>query len=112
MTLDALVLSGSDPDEAYRAGEFLPEPRLVVTTLGERGGRWQAMQGMSGEFAAAALPGEIVDSYGAGDCFAAGLTYGLGAEMEVGDALELAGRCGAACLTGRGPYGNQLTDPG
>lgn len=108
VTLDALVLSGNDAGEAYRVGEFEPAPRLVVTTLGERGGRWASEEGRTGEFAAATLPAPMVDAYGAGDCFAAGLTYGLGSAMDVEDALELAGRCGAACLAGRGPYGNQL----
>lgn len=108
VTLDALVLSGSDADEAYRAGEFDPAPRLVVITLGERGGRWHSADGMTGEFSAPALPGRMVDSYGAGDSFAAGLTFGLGTGMEVADALDLASRCGAACLAGSGPYGNQL----
>jgi hypothetical protein len=28
--------------------------------------------------------------------------------MELAGALELAARCGAACLTGRGPYEGQL----
>ena len=47
-------------------------------------------------------------SYGARDSFAAGLTYGLGAGWEIAKAVELAARCGAACLTGRGPYEGQL----
>ena len=111
VALDALVLSGRDPDEAYRPGEFEPPPRLVVTTLGAHGGRWESAEGDTGEFAAAPLPGPVVDAYGAGDCFAAGLTYGLGAGMELSAALDLGGRCGAACLAGRGPYGNQLSDP-
>jgi ribokinase len=54
------------------------------------------------------LPGPPVDEYGCGDSFAAGLTYGLGAGMAMADALDLAARCGASCLTGRGPYGAQL----
>ena len=40
VVLDALVLSGSDATEAYRPGEFDPQPRLVVTTRGARGGRY------------------------------------------------------------------------
>ena len=56
-------------------------------------------------------PGEPVDSYGCGDSFAAGLTYGLGAGMSVPDALALAARCGATCLTGHGPYERQLSGP-
>lgn len=109
--LDALVLSGHDPDEAYREGDFDPTPRLVVTTLGEHGGRWESAEGKTGEFVAAELPGRKGDAYGAGDSFAAGLTYGLGSGMELEQALELASRCGAACMAGSGPYANQLEDP-
>jgi hypothetical protein len=45
---------------------------------------------------------------GAGDSFAAGLTYALGEGRSVEDALALAARAGAACMTGRGPYEGQL----
>ena len=61
-----------------------------------------------GRYAATELPGPVQDAYGCGDSFAGGLTYGLGAGMDVPEALELAARCGAACLTGRGPYERQL----
>jgi sugar/nucleoside kinase (ribokinase family) len=40
------------------------------------------------------------------------VTYGLAAGMALSDALALGARCGAVCLTGRGPYERQLTDPG
>jgi len=50
-----------------------------------------------------------VDAYGAGDSFAAGLAYALGEGRDIDTALELAARCGAVCMTGRGPYGRQLT---
>jgi ribokinase len=50
-----------------------------------------------------------VDSYGCGDSFAAGLTYAFGAGLDLADGLALAARCGAVCLTGRGPYERQLT---
>jgi ribokinase len=50
-----------------------------------------------------------VDTYGAGDSFAGGLTYGLAAGLSTEEALALAARCGAACVTGRGPYEGQLT---
>lgn len=55
------------------------------------------------------LPGPPVDAYGCGDAFAAGLTYALGVGLAPGDAVRLAARCGAAALTGRGPYAGQLT---
>ena len=55
------------------------------------------------------VPGPIRDAYGCGDSFAAGLTFALGDGRAIADAVELAARCGAACLTGRGPYERQLT---
>jgi ribokinase len=106
--LDALVSSGSDAGERYERGQLEPLPRLVVRTAGAAGGTWER-DGESGSYEAAPLPGEIRDAYGCGDSFAAGLTFGLGAELPLDSALELAARCGAACLTGRGPYAGQLS---
>ena len=106
--LDALVSSGRDPGERYSPGDLDPAPKLVVRTLGAAGGEWETASGEQGRWDAAELPGPVRDSYGAGDSFAAGLTYGLGAGWEIAKAVELAARCGAACLTGRGPYEVQL----
>ncbi|HEY4917258.1 MAG TPA: PfkB family carbohydrate kinase [Solirubrobacteraceae bacterium] len=108
VALDALVLSDKDEVELGQAGAAQDEARLVVWTEGGRGGRYTDAAGASGRWAAVPAPGPVVDSYGCGDSFVAGLTYGLGAGMEVPDALALAARCGAVCLTGRGPYGRQL----
>jgi ribokinase len=107
--LDALVLSGRDPGELYRRGDLDPVPGLVVRTLGATGGEWETESGDRGRWEPAPLPGPIRDAYGAGDSFAAGLTYGLGAGWEIQKAVELAARCGAACMTGSGPYEGQLT---
>ncbi len=107
--LDALVLSGDDEIELRAAAPALEEAELVVWTEGARGGRYRRRDGTTGRWAAVALPGERADSYGCGDSFAAGLTYGLGAGLELADALALAARCGAVCLTGRGPYERQLS---
>ena len=107
--LDALVSSGRDPGERYSPGDLDPEPRVVVRTLGASGGEWETDSGERGRWGPAPLPGPIRDAYGAGDSFAAGLTYGLGAGWEIAKAVELAARCGAACLTGSGPYEGQLT---
>jgi ribokinase len=106
--LDALVLSGEDPIELAAAEGVEDHAELVVWTEGGRGGRFRSRSGETGRWEAAPLPGEPVDSYGCGDSFAAGFTFGLAARMPVGRALALAARCGAACLTGRGPYGRQL----
>ncbi|MGA2452580.1 MAG: PfkB family carbohydrate kinase [Solirubrobacteraceae bacterium] len=109
VALDALVLSGDDEIELRAASHALEEAELVVWTEGERGGRYRHRDGETGRWAAVAPPGERADSYGCGDSFAAGLTYGLGAGLALPDALALAARCGAVCLTGRGPYERQLS---
>lgn len=109
VALDALVSSAHDPGEHVDPGALDPAPRLVVQTRGRDGGSWWAHDGATGTWEAAPLPGPPVDAYGNGDAFAAGLTYGLGAGMPVADAVRLGARCGAHCLTGRGPYAAQLT---
>ena len=106
--LDVLVGSGEDAGERFEPGELEPSPKVVVTTSGALGG-WLRP---GGPFRAATLPGPIEDAYGCGDCFAAGLTYGLAAGRSLEDAVALGSRCGAAVLTGRGAYAGQLTDPG
>jgi len=104
--VDVLVGSGEDAAERFEAGELDPSPQIVVTTAGALGG-WIRP---GGPFRAAPLPGSVSDAYGCGDCFAAGLTYGLGLGKPVDEAVALGAQCGAAVLTGRGAYGHQLTD--
>ena len=109
--LDALVASRRDPGERYGPGDLDPPPRLVVRTAGAAGGAWERPGGESGRYEATPLPGPVRDAYGCGDSFAAGLTYGLGAGSPLDETLDLAARCGAACVTGRGPYEAQLASP-
>ena len=103
--LDALVSSATDEGERYEAGALDPPPRLVVATSGRLGGWAQP----GGPFAASPPPGPFEDAYGAGDCFAAGLTFALGRGDSPREALAFAARCGASVVTGRGPYDRQLT---
>ena len=103
--LDALVGSATEEGERYEAGELDPPPRLVVATSGRLGGWVQP----GGPFAAAPPPGPFEDAYGAGDCFAAGLTFALGRGDAPREAVAFASRCGAAVVSGRGPYERQLT---
>jgi ribokinase len=110
--LDAVVGSGRDVDERYQPGLLDPPPGVVVLTRGADGGSWSMPGGRSGTFPAASLPGPVVDAYGCGDSFAAGFAFGLGAGLALGGALELGARCGAACMTGRGPFEGQLTVEG
>jgi ribokinase len=107
VAVDVLVRSGKDAGEELDPRELDPPPRNVVTTLGAKGGRWEGEAG-SGHWEVQPLPGPVVDEYGAGDSFAAGLTTGLAAGLSIAAAVELGSRCGAANMTGRGPYAGQL----
>jgi len=103
--VDVLVGSGEDAAERFEPGGLDPEPQIVVTTAGALGG-WIRP---GGPFRAAPIPGDVSDAYGCGDCFAAGLTYGLAEREPVDEAVAIGARCGAAVLTGRGAYERQLT---
>lgn len=109
LLLDALVSSSSDAGERLPDGALDRPPAYDVRTEGGRGGRWTAADGRAGRWAPAPLPGPVADAYGCGDSFAAGLTFALGRDRRIDEALELAARCGAACLTGAGPYEALLT---
>jgi ribokinase len=107
--LDAVVGSAADPAEALDPDAFNVPPHLIVRTESVRGGRYETSDGRTGTYDPVSPPGPVVDTYGAGDSFAAGLTFALGAGMKIEEALALAARCGAWCAAGKGPYGNQLT---
>ena len=100
--LDVLVRSARDPGEQYV--ELEPPPRFVAETDGTAGGTLVEANGTATRWAAAPLPGPAVDAYGAGDSFAAGLTFALASGKSPVRAVELGARCGAICMTGRGPY--------
>jgi ribokinase len=103
--LEFVVASARDAGEPYRVGDLDPSPRRVVRTEGAAGGTVDP----GGRYPAAPRPGPLVDTYGAGDAFAAGLTYGLASGLDLTTALALASRCGAAVVSARGPYDGQLT---
>src|SRR5829696_3329603 len=109
--LDVLVRSGRDPGETYEEGWLDPPPRIAVATEGSEGGL-VTEGGEVRRYAAAHLPGRVSDMYGAGDSFAAGLTYGLGGARALQETLDLAARCAALALTRRGAYGGPLTPGG
>jgi ribokinase len=52
-----------------------------------------------------------VDAYGAGDCFAAGLSFALAAGLEGLEALDFASRCGAGALAGPGVHAEVVPLP-
>lgn len=106
--IDALVGSARDPSERFEDGQLLPAPRLVVRTEGEAGGEFRPAGGAPQRYAPAAPPGAIVDTYGCGDSFAAGLAFALADGGSQREAVAFAARCGAAALTGRGAFQGQL----
>ncbi len=100
--LDALVQSATDPDEQYTPGDLDPPPELVVTTAGAEGGTYAVQGEPERPFQPAGLSFDPVDSYGAGDSFIAGLTFGLARGDKPEAALELAAQCGASVIGARG----------
>ncbi|MCP9926997.1 PfkB family carbohydrate kinase [Cyanobium sp. CH-040] len=104
VALDALIGSGLDPAERVPPGALRPAPVLRIATAGAQGGMAEPL----GAFAAPPRARPVVDSYGAGDCFAAGVTAGLAAGWSAHQAISLGCHCGSACLDGLGPYAGQL----
>lgn len=101
--LDALVTSSKDGGEAYNPGDLMPVPGLVVTTKGIEGGVVGNGQTYKSEIVS---EDEQVDTYGCGDSFAAGLTFGLGQGLELEEALKIAAHSGAMAVRRRGAFGN------
>ena len=99
--LDALVHSARDPAERYQPGLLDPAPKLVVSTEGSDGGRY-VTDGEEGRWSPAPLPGPLADTYGAGDSFAAGLTFALAQGRSPQEAVELAAASGSRAMTRHG----------
>ncbi len=106
---DVVVASADDPAED---AEGLPvPPGAVVLTEGARGGRYRVGDGPERRWQPATPSGPVVDTYGSGDSFAAGMTVGIARGRQLADAIALGARCGAASLTGRGGLRAQLREP-
>ena len=107
-SLDAVVGSAKDPAETIHLDRpptraRRRDARRVRRPVRDRRRDARALR------ARTAARSDVVCAYGAGDSFVAGLTYGLGAGLARDEAFALAADCGAACLTGRGPYEAQLS---
>lgn len=95
--IDALVYSGHDRDETAWASRLGAQARLLVETRGAEGGVWSGEE--AGAWRAVPPPRPPRDSYGCGDSFAAGLTFGLAQGLSVTDAAALGAELGARCLS-------------
>jgi len=97
--LDLLVASANDPGERYDGSLRV---RHLALTDGANGGM------LDGEPYPAASASSVVDTYGAGDSFAAALAFALARGDDPQSAAGLAARAGAAVIGGAGPYEAQL----
>ncbi len=98
--IDALIGSGLDPDEQISPKDLKHRPLLHISTEGSSGGKsWPG-----GRYKAMRLNAPLIDSYGCGDSFAAGVTAGLAAGMDTKSVISLGAKCGADCATHFGPY--------
>jgi ribokinase len=95
--LDALVFSNHDEDERAWAARLASRTRLMVATEGTDGGRWWGAS--EGRWSVAPVPGRALDTYGAGDSFAAAFTVGLARGGSVDEAAALGAEWGARALT-------------
>ncbi len=100
VTLDeAEVLCGSRDPSAV-ADDLLADHDEVVLKLGGDGALWRGGDGARASAPAAAPPGPVVDTTGAGDAFAAGWLASRRAGADPAAALAAACRC-AASVVGR-----------
>jgi ribokinase len=107
--IDVLVASANDKGETYERGDIDPVPRWVVRTDGARGGTLETADGKVVDWHSDPPSAAKVDSYGAGDTFAGGITYGLGRGFSIERAIAFGAFCGASSVRGRGPYGGHVT---
>jgi ribokinase len=102
LTLDALVMSSNDSNELYESGDLNSEPLLLVKTDGKQGGTLGTGEHYNAEVVDKA---NLQDSYGCGDSFAAGLTYGLGQDLPIPEVLKIATHRGAMAAQRSGAHG-------
>ena len=107
--VDVLVASANDAGEQYTRGDIEPAPRWVVRTDGSRGGSLEDLDSKVTHWEPHPPMDAKGDSYGAGDSFAGGITYGLGRGLSIEQAISVGAFCGASAVRGQGPYGAQAS---
>lgn len=104
---DVVIGSAADPREASALADYPVPPRALVLTEGAAGGRIETAAGTV-RFPAPPPPAAVASAYGAGDTFAAAVTYYLATGLAVARACERAGPHGAAALGALDPRESQL----
>lgn len=105
--LDVVVGSLRDPREVGSLSDYAIPPDALVLTDGANSGVIETAAGKR-PFAPAVTPHGIVGAYGAGDSFAAALTWHLAHGAPIEDACVRASVYGAAVLRGINPIAQQL----
>jgi ribokinase len=100
--VDVLIGSGEDPSEQIDERALPVPPAVVARTHGAAGGEYATADGGRGSWSAAPVPGDVVDTYGAGDVFMVALAVALARDPRLDAALGAAARAAAAQLTRRG----------
>jgi ribokinase len=109
VALDAIVGSRFDPRERSARADYPVPPAAVVMTEGAQGGTVETASGAV-RFAAPRVVA-TGGAYGAGDSFAAALTYYLAAGLDAAAAAERASHHGAAVVASLDPLAAQLALP-
>lgn len=104
---DVIVGSVRDPREASIRADYAVPPDALVMTNGRDGGLVETAQGIA-RFAAATPPTLIAGSYGAGDTFAAALTWYIALDLPVLEACDRAALHAAAVLAGHNPLDHHI----
>lgn len=110
VTPDVIVGSANDPREASKLADYANPPAAVVMTEGAAGGWVETAEGRQ-RFEAPKVEHIVGGAYGAGDSFAAALTYYLGAGHAVVEACAKAAHHGAAVLSSVNPLTAQRALP-
>jgi ribokinase len=104
---DIVVGSAVDPREHGGLADYAVAPGALILTDGARGGTIETPAGVD-HFAAPPTPQPVAGAYGAGDSFAAALTWYVARGLPLREACERAGVHGAAVLRGIDPVAWQL----
>ena len=102
---DVIVASRNDPAEDPSGIPAALAPSWTILTDGAEGGVIVTGAGARLPYPAVPPPGPVVDTYGCGDSFAAGVTVGLARGLDIGEAVAVGALAGAACATWRGGLG-------
>jgi ribokinase len=104
---DAVVGSAADARERSCRADYAPPPGALILTEGARGGTVETDEGTA-RFPAPPPAASGGGAYGAGDSFAAAVTWFLAWGRPVAEACARAGPHGAAVLRGLDPRETQL----